>query len=367
MLRILQIVDCMDLGGIQTFIMNTYREMIKRDVQFDFMTFHQRKQHFEDEIVSLGGMIYKLPSRRDGLVKTRKAISKFYDQHPEYTVVHYQTSSLSYLDPLVIAEKKHVPIRIVHSHSTNAPGNRIHYYLHNYNKKRIKRIATHYFACGELAAKWMFDGSRCEQQVKIINNGIDIKLYTFNAEIREELREKMGLVNKFVLGHVGRFSAVKNHQYILDVYTQFLKLNPELDTALILVGDGDLRENIENYAKQLGINDKVMFLGARNDVEKILQAMDFMIMPSLYEGFPVTAIEAQASGLSCVLSDSITKEVLINDNIQMLSIKENPVVWAKAINPSNVRMIENGNLIKAGFDMKTTANELYSVYNYRGT
>ena len=210
MKRVLQIVDCMDLGGIQAFIMNTYRGLAERGIQFDFLVFHERKQFYENEILSMGGKIFKLPARRESILKSRNALKDFYNAHPEYDVVHYQTSSLSFLDPLEIACQQHVPVRIVHSHSTNAPGGKLHYYFHQWNKRKIHKIANYYFACGELAAKWMFSGSKCESKVQIINNGIDIEKFKFNESVRTEVRAELGIKNEYVIGHVGRFSQVKN-------------------------------------------------------------------------------------------------------------------------------------------------------------
>lgn len=363
MTRVLQIVDCMDLGGIQTFIMNTYREIVNHGIQYDFMVFHDRKQYFEDEITALGGKTFKLPSRRDGWIKSRKAIEHFFDNHSDYKVVHYHTSSLSYLDPLAIAAKMKIPVRIVHSHSTNAPGSRFHYYLHKLNKRRIADIATLFFACGDLAGKWMFEGSGCEDKVQLINNGIDMKKYTYNEQIRDRIRTQLGINNEFVIGHVGRFSTVKNHSYLLEVFADYLKM-ANGNSRLLLVGDGELRSQMEEYAKQLGLCDYVIFLGARRDVPQLLQAMDYMIMPSIYEGFPVTAVEAQASGLPCLLSDTITKDAAIKSNVKMLSIKENPSIWAQSIDKTPQRIPDNTELIKAGYDMKQTVDKLYDVYVY---
>lgn len=364
MIRVLQIVDSMDLGGIQTFIMNTYREIVKLGIQYDFMVFHDRKQFFEDEITALGGNIFKLPSRRDGWIKSRKAIKDFFCNHLDYKVVHYHASSLSYLDPLAIAAKMDIPVRIVHSHSTNAPGSRVHFFLHRFNKRRIARVANHYFACGELAGKWMFGGSICENKIRLINNGIDIKQYAYNEQVREVVRTKLGVNNYFVIGHVGRFSTVKNHRFLLEVFAEYIKLNATEKSKLLLVGDGELRSQMQDYSKQLGIYNQVVFLGARRDVPQLLQAMDYMLMPSIYEGFPVTAVEAQASGLPCLLSDTITKDAAIKSNVKMLSLKETPSVWAQSIDKALKRVPDNTELFNAGYDMKQTVDELHKIYEF---
>lgn len=361
MIRILQIVDNMDLGGIQAFIMNTYRVLVKQGVQFDFLVFHERKQLYENEILTLGGKVYKLPSRRDGFFKCRKALKKFFDEHKGYKVVHYQTSSLSFLMPLEIAAMYNIPIRIIHSHSTSFQGSKIHYYLHKINKKRIKKIATKYYSCGKLASQWMFSNSGCEKQVELIYNGIDISKYSFNQNNRERIRQELSLKEAYVIGNVGRLSEVKNQKFIIDILTK-LKQKTEKHVVLMLVGDGELRSELEEYAIKKNVSDDVLFLGTRSDVADLLQAMDVMIMPSLYEGFPVAMVEAQASGLPCIVSSNITTEAIIKSNVKMLDLNSPISVWISEIDMNYNRIENNDSLIEAGFDISHVTKKLLSVY-----
>ena len=363
MKRILQIVDCMDLGGIQAFIMNTYRGLVGRGIQFDFIVFHERKQFYEDEIRSLGGKIFKLPSRRDGIFKSRRALKKFFQTHKEYDVVHYQTSSLSFIDPLSIAYRCHVPIRIVHSHSTNAPGNKLHYYVHHWNKLKIHKIANYYFACGKLAEEWMYSGSKCQNDVQIINNGIDVNKFCFNESVRNEVRAELGLSDEYVIGHVGRFSQVKNHKFLIDIFEKICTNNDKkVKPLLLLVGVGELQEEIIQICKTKKIYENVIFLGARNDVHRLLQAMDAFVLPSIYEGFPVSAIEAQAAGLPCFLSDSITKDSKLKTNVHMISLHDTAEQWAFKILENTDRIVENEVLFQMGYDLGTTLQKLEEVY-----
>lgn len=363
MVRILQIVDSMDMGGIQTFIMNVYRHLDRTEIQFDFLVFRSNKQQFEPEIINMGGMVYKLPGRRNGLLKSIKALKDFYREHPEYTVVHYHTSSLSNLEPLVLAEKAGVPMRLLHSHNTKNSGSSIHSLLHELHKPKVKKVATNYLACGELAADWMYTGTGCREKAVVISNGVDVKSYAYDERKRLKVRKEFNLADDcLVVGNVGRFSAVKNHEFLVSVFSELNKRVP--NAALLLVGDGDLRSKIEKRVEEKGLKNKVIFCGIRNDVQDLLQAMDIYIMPSLYEGFPVSGIEAQAAGLPCYISDSVTKEVLINPNVQLISLDKSPEEWADRILKCdhNGRYPDCSGVIRAGYDISSTTEKLCELY-----
>lgn len=362
MKRVLQIVDSMDMGGIQTFIMNVYRHINREEIQFDFLVFRKHEQIFEKEILSLGGRIYKLPRRRDGIIKNKNAIRSFFEEHLEYDTIHYNTSALSDIGAIEEAYKRGVPVRIIHSHSTKAPGNKIHTFMHKLHKNKISKLANYYFACGELAGKWFYEGTEAANKFVIVNNGIDCAEYEFSKEKRDYVRRKLKIENNYVIGHVGRFSEVKNHRFILHVFSKVMEKYREKNPKLILVGDGELFTEIKSLAQKLNVADETIFLGTRHDVPDLLQAMDVMIMPSLYEGFPVTAIEGQASGLPCVLSDTITRDVVIKDNVVMRSLDAPLEKWADDLIKTNKRDTDNSPLIASGFDIKSTVQQLMRVY-----
>lgn len=360
MKRILQIVDSMGMGGIQAFIMNVYRSIDKEEFQFDFLLHHKLPNSYDEEIKKLGGKIYYLPSRKYGILKNKKALDVFFKEHDEYKVVHQHESSLTYIEPLIAAKNNGVPIRIIHAHSTKASGNKIHTLLHYINKRRINDIATHYFTCGKLAGEWMYNNTPCATKFQIVNNGINIEQFKYNESIRKEYRKLFGVENNFVIGNVGRFSNVKNHLFLIDVFNEYLKIDS--DSKLVLVGSGELLDKIKSKALELGIQKKILFLGVRKDVASIVQMFDFVIIPSLYEGFPVTAVEAQASGVPCIISDSVTKDVVINKNVQMLSLNLGAKKWASSVINQKDRETDVSELLNCGFDINTTLVFLKQIY-----
>lgn len=358
--RVLHIVDSMGMGGIQAFIMNAYRNIDRNNIQFDFLLHQKFSESYDEEIKIMGGEIFYLPPRSQGIKKNRKALDEFFKSHNEYRIVHQHESSLTYLEPLIIAKKNKIPKRIIHSHSTRASGNKIHTIIHKINRKRIKKIATDYIACGSMAAKWMYSDSGILSNVIILNNGIDVEKFTFNKEVRCSLRDELNLHDKFVIGHIGRFSTVKNHTFLIDIFKEYSKKNS--NAILLLVGDGELKKSIESKVRDLLLDDKVLFLGVRKDINSILQVCDYIVIPSLYEGFPVTAVEAIASGLPILMSNTITRDVLLKDNCKMLDLHDGPNIWANTIKENERRIVDNMILTKNGFDIKNVLIQLMRIY-----
>lgn len=361
--RVLQIVDSMGTGGIQAFIMNVYRAIDRNQVQFDFLLQRKFNNDYEREIEELGGKIYVIPSRRAGIKKSRKAIEHFFYEHREYQAVHMHISSLSYITPLTIAKQHGVPIRIVHSHSTKAPGNKIHILLHRINQRVIDRVATDFFACSELAADWFYGNGALRDKAVIIPNGIICSHYRYNPDIREKYRNELHWNGKTVLGHVGRFSTPKNHSYLIDVFHEYSKEN--CNAVLALAGDGNLRGEAEKKVQQLGLQDSVYFLGNRSDVPQLLQAMDLFLLPSLYEGFPVSLVEAQAAGLSCLTSETVTRSTDLTGRVTFHSIAQPASEWVQPIKKAleekrNLDAIEA--IREKGFDIGQVAQELKEKY-----
>lgn len=350
----------MGLGGIQAFVMNVYRNIDRSQIQFDFLVHKTEGNAYQDEINSLGGVMYFVPARNQGVLKNKRALDRFYKSHPEYKVVHLHESSLSYIDPLIAAQKNDVPIRVMHSHSTRMGNSIMHQIMHLYNSLSIHKTATHYLACGKQAGVWMYGHSRVKNKFQIVYNGIDLKRFEFNDKVRESMRKELGLQESIALCHIGRFDEVKNHSFLLDVFNEIVKINP--DSKLFLVGNGVLLDDIKLKVRKLGVEDKVLFLGFRNDINKLVQAADALILPSFYEGFPVCAIEAQASGLAFFMSDRVTKEALIKSNSFSLSLDLPPKDWALQIISNLKREVDNSEMYERGLDIKNTVDALMSIY-----
>ncbi|WP_173821801.1 glycosyltransferase family 1 protein [Dorea formicigenerans] len=356
-IRVLQVVTHMNRGGLETMLMNYYRHIDREKVQFDFLTHRDYDGDYGKEIKSLGGKIYHLPVLNPFSGSYKKALNEFFNKHHEYKIVHVHQDCMSSVI-LEVAKKQGVPVRIAHSHSSNQDKN-IKYPIKLYYKAKISKYATNLMACGEAAGKWMFGG----MSFTVLNNAIDTSAYKYNPEIHNEQRSKYGINNKEILiGHIGRFSPPKNHTFLIDIFNSVQK---EIPAKLMLVGEGKLKNQIEKKVQDLGIADKVIFTGLRTDVENLLQAMDLFLFPSLYEGLPVTMIEAQASGLPCLISDKVSMECKVTSNVQQIPLSSSLEEWTEMVIKKvkkNERCSDISKIKDAGFDIEENARWLQKYY-----
>lgn len=356
MIRVLHIVSFMQRGGLETLIMNCYRHMDREKMQFDFIVHRPFRADYDDEIEALGGKIYRLPRLNPFSPGYRKALLDFFKAHPEYRVVHCHLDCMSAL-PLTAAKKCGVPVRIAHGHSSNQDRD-WKYPLKRWFMRDIPAVATHLFACSQEAGEWMFPG----RKVTIIRNGIDTGKFSWQPAVRETLREELGVGDKLVLGHVGRFEPVKNHDFLLDIFHQVHEKNN--NSVLMLVGTGPLEDAVKHKAEQLGIAEHVRFLGVRPDVNRILQAVDVFVLPSLYEGLSLTSVEAQTSGLRCFFSDTVSQACRMTDTVTFMSLKEPAAQWAAEIldQARGARTDHSQEIRAVGYDIQTTADWLFQFY-----
>ncbi len=368
MKKVLHYVGIMNRGGMETLIMNLYRNVDREKIAFDFATHTDKKGDFDDEIISLGGRIYAFPPYRKDPKGYKMAWRKFFNEHSgEYLVFHMHTNSLANITALLEAERAGVPVRITHSHSTFANKGRLQFlnnFLHKHNRKRLKTAATHLFACGQKAAEWLYGGmSLYGKEVTVINNGVSCAEYTYNAQTAQNKKKQLGVEGKKVVGHIGKFVTVKNHTFILKIICEMVKQNP--DIVCLLIGDGELRCACEQEAKALGVEQNVRFLGVRSDIPELLMAMDLFLMPSLYEGLPVSMIEVQSSGLASLISDTISSEVKIKENVNFKSLSDGAPSWAEEAFKimSQPRMCDNTPIINAGYDIEYTTKKYCEICN----
>ena len=360
MLRVLQIIGSMNMGGAENFIMNVYRNIDREKIQFDFIV--HRKGYFDDEIRKLGGKIFYLDAlQKVGPFKYRKELYNFFTNHKEYRIVHSNLDQVSGFI-LEVARKCNVPVRIAHSHSSsNSTNNFVERLYKNYLNTKINKNATHFFACSKEAAKWLFKEKACE--AVIIKNAIDIERFKFNEEKRKLIRKKLNInENDIVIGHVGRFSMVKNHKFLIEIFYEFQK-NKE-NARLLLVGDGPLRNEIEKQIANLNITNKVLLVGNKNNVEDYYNAMDLFVFPSLNEGLGMVLIEAQINGLNCVTSkDVVPNEVNITNHVEFVPLDEDVKEWNKILNEIEIiRYNELDKIKKAGYDIKEEVKLLQKIY-----
>lgn len=359
-IRILQIVKTMDAGGLETLIMNWYRQIDRTKVQFDFLVHTDKECFYDDEIRSLGGMIHRVPDYASiHHMRYRRKLKEFFRQHRQYRVVHAHLITCS-VWALRQAARAGVPVRISHSHTAFPTFNLARLPIRVYGRIWSNRYPTHRFACSKAAGVWLF-GAR--DDVRVVPNAVDAARFRFNAERRASLREELNLDGKLVVGHVGRFQSVKNHAFLIDIFERVHRLRN--DSALMLVGDGGLRDEIAGKVKEKGLTDCVIFTGVRDDVNDLMQAMDVFLFPSLFEGLPVTLVEAQAAGLPVVASDAITDEVAITELVEFMSLTESPEVWAERVLQAAAKH-ERGDrsreVAEAGYDSREGAARLQGFY-----
>ncbi len=361
-LRVLHYVGKMDRGGMESFIMNLYRSVDREKIQFDFVTHGDNNGAFEEEILSLGGKFYNFPHMRKNPLAYKTAWKNFWRAHAsEYTAFHFHTNSLANIIALKTAKKAKIPLRIVHAHSSYANKGNLQWlndFLHKKHQKHLKNYANVLFACSDKAAKWLFGGMSCgELSVRIINNAVDLSKYPLNTEYRTSIRQEFGFCDSDkVIGHIGKFIPVKNHDFLIDTVAVARKIDPSVKA--LLVGDGPLLDGIKQKASDLGVSDAVMFAGVRADINKILSAFDVLVMPSKYEGLPVSLVEAQANGVPIIVSDTVTRNVEFNPNIEYCSLQDGCEHWAKRLLHAvdDVGRYTSQDRVKAaGFDIKQIA------------
>lgn len=361
-IRVLHVVVNMNRGGAETLIMNLYRNIDRSKVQFDFLT--NNEGIFDSEIINMGGKIYRIPYISDvGHFNYIKELNRFFLTHSKYQIVHSHMDKMSGF-VLRAAKKAGIPVRISHSHSTNSEGNFIIKSYKWYAGKHILPNSTNLLACSHQAAKWLFQ--KANEKTELIKNGIESNKFRFSQETRAAVRKELNICeNSFIIGHVGRFSAPKNHMFLLKIFKSTVKIIP--NSVLILVGDGPLLSEIKKKVSEYSLENRVKFLGSRDDVNRLLQAFDLFIFPSLYEGLPVSVIEAQGSGLPCLLSDAITMEVDLGLNLVQFLPLTNFDEWINKIemvsSQTNNRDFSISIVLKnQGYEISNASTKLQKYY-----
>lgn len=360
LIRVLYILPALNFcGGMENYAMNYYRRIDKDKVQIDFITHTNLELSFKNEIESLGGKVYQFPVFSIKNFKLiQKKINEFFIFHKnEYSIIHCHMANAAYFY-FRVAKKYGINIRILHSHQPSA-ADKITHKIRNYPLLYLgNKLATHRVACTELAGKFLFKN----KPFIIIKNAIDAKKFNFNYNIRAELRKKLNLENKFVIGHIGRFCAQKNQKFLLEIFKEVLKKNK--NAYLILIGDGEDKQKIKECIKKLNLMNKVKIIPPCENVNDYYQAFDTFVFPSLYEGLGIVLIEAQCAGLMVYTgNENIPKDVKVTSNLQFISLKESANIWADDIlnNTNYIRKNHYEEIKKSGYDID---NEVKILENY---
>ncbi len=367
-LRVLFFIDRLRLGGIQMLAYDILRTTDPSLMRIEILNLDDGEEYpLTKTLQDMGVTIHRLKGAwlhtPFDLPHYFKSVDRFFEQHHDYDVVHMHSSSKNYYI-LKCAAKWNIPVRVAHSHNTGFQSrNPLVIAYGNFLKRPMRHYATHWVGCSRLACEWLF-GKGCVEHgdARVILNGIDSTLFVYDEKTRRELRHEMGLEDKFVIGHVGRFVNQKNHTFLLDIFAEVCKRRS--DAVLLLIGIGELMDNMKQKAASLGIANKVRFVGFRDDRNRFMQAMDSFVFPSLYEGLSVTLIEAQAAGLPVFASDSTTTETQFSPHMQFLSLHQSAADWAEEI--VKVGCIERKDMTEmlhnAGFEIRVMVRNLYELY-----
>lgn len=367
LLRVLHVVGGMDAGGVETLLMTVYRLIDRERVQFDFLCPDSGRQFFyEDEIHALGGVVYRVRQSHKEPFATRRRLGDFFRTH-RYEIVHVHVPTLGYLVGLKQAARAGVPTRVLHAHNThmlvNSPRALFEYVCHILNRRFGVSKATDVFLCSGDAAVWFGLKFDCDEW-KLVRNGTDTARFRFDVAKRREMRRELAVDdNEFLVGHVGRYCSTKNQLFLLEAFAKLLKRRPE--SKLVLVGSGELEGEIRRYINECEISERVMLLHNRSDIDRLQCALDVFCFPSTHEGLGIAMVEAEASGITCLVSDRIPHDGILTDHVKTLSISDGVDEWVDALAcvRVGVRFPADADVVKAaGFDISTTAAELQGFY-----
>lgn len=374
-IRVLHVLGGVGLGGAESRIMDLYRQMDRNEIQFDFLvhseavnratssdTSARKPQFYDEEIHRLGGQIYVLPKFKVyNYLTYRKAVQDFFRKHREFRVVQgHMTSTAGIYLP--IAKRCGIPVTVAHARNAGVEKG-LKGIATKFFRRGLARKADYCFACSRLAGEDVFGkGAVQDGKVEIIHNAIDAAGFTYDPKLRGKMRQQLGLTRELVIGHVGRFNYQKNHPYLIEIFAALCKIRQ--DAVLLLLGEGPDQESIKAKCGELGIGDKVRFLGNQRRPQDYYQAMDIFLLPSFFEGLPGVLVEAQAAGLKCFVSDMVTREAAATDLVTYLSIEQPAGSWAEKIvgTAEYERQDTYQKMRAAGFDVQTQAAAYRTFY-----
>jgi len=357
-IRVAQIVGKWVGGGVESVIMNYYRNIDRTKIQFDFICDNDSTNIPYDEIESLGGNVILIPPYQK-VFKYQKILKKILKEN-NYKIVHSHINTLSIFS-LFAAWRAKIPVRIAHSHSTTNKLEKKKNILKQVLRPFSKLFATHYFACTKHAGKWMFSNKK---EIYILNNAIELDKYKYNIDIRNKIRKELNIdEDTLVIGHIGRFVEQKNHKYLIDIFNEIHSKNN--NSILILIGQGPLQDEIKDKVNKLGLDNNVLFLGQLDNANEYYQAFDIFLLPSLYEGLGMVLIEAECSGLLSYTSTEVPLEAKVTDNLYYMSLKDNPSIWSNNILDSikDYNRVSCEDIVKrSGYDITIESSKLVNKY-----
>lgn len=360
MVRVLHFIPAFSMGGMESLIMSLYRNIDKEKVQFDFLVETQEDIKLFSEIKSLGGNVYRINNvNKYNPIDYIFKIDKFFKKNAQnFSILHCHNYERG---PIVsyFAKKYGIKHRIFHAHTNS---------INDVRFKQLKRVlmritnslSTHFLASSKEAGNFYF--SKDNKEFIVFKNSIDVKHFLFNETTRLKLKNDLNLSNDFIIGHTGRFTHAKNHKRIIEI---FKKLNNKVpNSKLLLIGDGPLRGELESLINKYSLSNSVIMTGIKDNINDYLQVMDVFLLPSFFEGFCISLLEAQASGLPCVVSNSIPSEVILTNLVEKLDLNESDAIWVDKIKSKESFLRENQSniIINNGYDTKENSEKLQDFY-----
>lgn len=359
-IRVAQIMGKLWAGGVENVVFNYYRQMDKSKVEFDFYIDDDSTVEPPEDLLDMGAHFYKIP-RYQNLPQYLKALNKYFKEN-NYNVVHSHINTLSVF-PLFVAWRAKVPIRIAHNHSILGGKEYKKNILKLFLRMFAKIFSTDYFSCSEEAGKWMF-GERTFKKGKVfvVKNAIEFSKFRCSEEIRQQYKAKLGIKDNFVICHVGRFTYAKNHKFLLEIFDEFLKINGH--AVLLLVGDGELHDDIVNEIDRLELREHIMLTGKVSNPEKYYSLANIVLVPSFYEGLSLATVESQIAGVPVIVSEAVPDEAIISDSVMKMSLSEPAEKWAQnALRFSNRKVTLNDE--SELYNIKISAPKLTEWYQER--
>lgn len=367
MKKVLQVVGQLRIGGAETVAMNLYRYIDREIFEFHYLVYGDKIGDYEEEVIRLGGKVIHIDYSAKNISGYKKDLERVFLENGPYDIVH---AHMMFHNGIVleIAKKNNVPVRVSHAHSTNdgaikscAKDYVMRWIYDYYSLLKIRKNANVYIACGNEAGNYLYGREFFKRKGILIKNGIDANKYQFDKQKRIILRKKFGLTKRHVYSCIGHFETVKNHKFLIDIFCNIYKQDNL--AYLVLLGDGRLRKEIERICIERKIIENVLFMGNVDNVDEWLQAIDFLIMPSLYEGIPVTLVEAQAAGVKCFVSDRISEEVNYTNTIKYLPL-ENKRVWENIVHEDAKYERRNNKelTINSGYDVAENVRKIQQIY-----
>ena len=350
MIRIFMVGFSTDKGGVESYIANLCGCLDEKQYEVIYCW----------PEMEINGVTWICPKNRHQYVKYHRFWTCFFREN-HFDVLYYNTCDIVSIDMLRFAKSAGIPIRVIHSHNTGIQQkmNIVHWCLEKWNRVVLHKYATHLFACSQVAGKWMFD----KRQFNVIKNGIKLSEFVYSDEVRKNKRNDLSLKEQFVIGCVGRLEPQKNPMFAIEIVEEVIKIRE--DVLLVFVGEGYLRDSLETTIQEKGLQEKIVFLGARTDVAELMSAFDCLLMPSFFEGLPFALVEAQASGLPCVVSSNVSKEADLTGLVDFISLEETKKSWARKILVKKRDVCGNyiKQLIEQGYSIEDTAKLVSNILN----